>query len=87
MRNDIWLCGEPSDLPHDMHTMFPASIMVLGVMSNEGHVMVPHFFRQGLRVNEVFIEVLEEVLKSWINNVHGERSYIYNRTLLLHLKT
>ncbi|EFN86287.1 hypothetical protein EAI_08893, partial [Harpegnathos saltator] len=56
-----------------MHTKFPATVMVLGVVSNEGHVMPPHFFRQGLRVNAAaYIEVLETVVKPWIDSVRGD---------------
>ena len=41
-----------------MHTKFPASVMVLRVVSNEGHVMPPHFLQEGLRVNSAaYIEV------------------------------
>ena len=57
-RNDRWLSGDHADALHVMHTKFPATIMVLGVVSNEGHVMPPNFFRQGLRVN-TYIETVE----------------------------
>jgi len=43
-RNDRWLCADPSDVPRVMHTKFPATVMVLGVVSNKEHVMSPHFF-------------------------------------------
>lgn len=42
--------------------------MVLGVISNDGYVMPPHFFPQGLRVNAAaYIEVLEAVVKPRID--------------------
>jgi len=54
--------------------------MVLGVVSNEEHVMSPHFFPQGLRVNvAAYIEVLEVVVKPWIDSVRGERSYVFQQ--------
>ena len=56
-RNDRWLCGDPSDVPHVMHTKFPATVMVLGVVSNEGHVIPLHFFAA------TYTEVLEAVVK------------------------
>jgi len=60
-----------------MHTKFPATVMVLGVVSNEGHVMPPHFFSQGLRVNAAaYIEALETVVKPWIDSVSGGRPYV-----------
>lgn len=61
-----------------MHMKVPATVMVLGVVSNEGHVMPPHFFHQGLRVNAAaYTEVLETVVKLWIDSVRGDISYIF----------
>ena len=58
-RNDRYLCGNTTAVPLVMRTTFPATVMVLGVVSNEGHVKPPHIFRQGLRVNAAtYIEVL-----------------------------
>ncbi|UYV73232.1 IKK1 [Cordylochernes scorpioides] len=34
-RNDRWICKDPSEIPVVMHTKFPASVMVLGVISSE----------------------------------------------------
>ncbi|XP_014776542.1 uncharacterized protein LOC106873612 [Octopus bimaculoides] len=57
-----------------MPRKLPSSVMVLGVVSNEGHVMPPHIFLQGLRVNAVVhIEVLDKVVKPWINSVCNRR--------------
>ena len=45
-----------------MHTKFPATVMVLEAVSNEGIVMTTHIFRQGILVNAAtYIEVLEAV--------------------------
>ena len=47
-----------------MSTMFPAKVMVLGVVSSEGDIMPPHFFQRGLRVNaEVYVDVMKDVVK------------------------
>ena len=46
--NDWWLCCDFSKGLRVMHTKCPSSIMVLGVVSNKGHVMPPHFFPVGL---------------------------------------
>ena len=43
-KNDRWLCKGPDEVMTVMHTKFPASVMVLGVVSSEGDVMPPHFF-------------------------------------------
>ena len=48
-RNDRLICKVPSEIPVVMHTKFPATVMVLGVISDERDfmpVMPPHFFRQ-----------------------------------------
>lgn len=50
-RNDRWLCKSPDEVPRVMHTKFPSTVMVLGVVSSEGDVMPPFFFQRGLRVN------------------------------------
>lgn len=79
-RNDRWLCADPSGVPRVMHTKFPATVMVLGVVSSEGHVMPPHFFPQGLRVNAAaYIEVLETVVKPWIDSVRNARPYVFQQ--------
>ena len=79
-RNDRWLCSDPSEVPRVMHTKFPATVMVLGVVSNEGHVMPPHFFPQGLRVNSTaYIEVLKTVVKPWIDTVCNGRPYVFQQ--------
>ena len=54
--------------------------MVLGVVSNEGHVMPPHFFQEGLRVNSAtYIEVLDTVVKLWIDREQNGRPYIFQQ--------
>ena len=79
-RNDRWLCADPSEVPRVMHTKFPATVMVLGVVSNEGHVMPPHFFTQGMKINAAaYIEVLSTVVKPWIDTVRNGRPYIFQQ--------
>ncbi|UYV73977.1 hypothetical protein LAZ67_11001680 [Cordylochernes scorpioides] len=71
-RNDRWICKDPSEIPVVMHTKFPASVMVLGVISSEGDVMPPHFFEKGLRMNaDTYINVLETVCEAL--DGHGGR--------------
>lgn len=79
-KNDRWLCKTPDDVPTIMHTKFPASVMVLGVVSSEGDVMPPHFFSAGARVNAVgYTEVLRTVVKPWIATVAGTRPYVFQQ--------
>jgi hypothetical protein len=42
--------------------------IVLSIVSNEGDVMPSHIFTKGLRVNnDEFINVLEIVIKPWMD--------------------
>ncbi|UYV78053.1 hypothetical protein LAZ67_15003314 [Cordylochernes scorpioides] len=79
-RNDRWICKDPSEIPVVMHTKFPASVMVLGVISSEGDVMPPHFFEKGLRMNaDTYINVLETVVKPWMDMVASGRKYVFQQ--------
>ncbi|UYV66605.1 hypothetical protein LAZ67_4002285 [Cordylochernes scorpioides] len=80
LRNDRWICKDPSEIPVVMHTKFPASVMVLGVISSEGDVMPPHFFEKGLRMNaDTYINVLETVVKPWMDMVAAGRKYVFQQ--------
>ncbi|UYV79842.1 hypothetical protein LAZ67_18000896, partial [Cordylochernes scorpioides] len=82
-RNDRWICKDPSEIPVVMHTKFPASVMVLGVISSEGDVMPPHFFEKGLRMNaDTYINVLETVVKPWMDMVAAGRKLLNYEELL-----
>ena len=53
-----------------MSTKFSGSVMVLGVVSNEGHMMPPHLFQKGLRVNAaIYNDVMRDVVKPWMDRV------------------
>lgn len=79
-RNDRWLCKTSEEVPTVMHTKFPASVMVLGVVSSEGDVKPPHFFRQGAKVNAVaYTDVLNTVAKPWITAVARGRPYVFQQ--------
>ena len=53
-----------------MKTKFPATVMVFGVVSSEGHIMPPHIFKVGLKVNtKVYLDVLKSVVIPWCNQV------------------
>jgi len=45
-QNDRWLAVCPEDVPIAQRTKFAANCHVLGVVSNEGDVMPPHFFEK-----------------------------------------
>ena len=57
-------------MPRVMKTKFPATVMVFGVVSSEGHIMPPHIFKVGLKVNtKVYLDVLKSVVIPWCNLV------------------
>jgi hypothetical protein len=43
--NNRWLCSDISEVPIVMAIKFPATVIVLGVISNEGNIMPPHFLK------------------------------------------
>ena len=46
-----------------MKTKFPATVMVFGVVSSEDHIMPPHIFEVGLKVNtDVYLDMLKSVV-------------------------
>jgi hypothetical protein len=71
-RNNRWLYSDPTEVPIVMSTKFPATVMVLWVVSNERDVMPPHIFPKGLRVNTAeCIKVLDKVFKPWMVRSRG----------------
>ncbi len=79
-RNDRWIATERAEVPGIARTKFPAQVMVLGVISNEGDVMPPYFFEQGLKVNtDVYLNVLNTVVKPWMETIAGGRAYTWQQ--------
>ena len=54
--------------------------MVFGVVSSEGHVMLPYIFQKGLKVNMVeYHKVLEMHILPWIHKVADGRPYVWQQ--------
>ena len=54
-----------------------AQVMVFGVVSIEGHIMPPHIFEVGLKVNtKVYLDVLKSVVIPWCNQVASGRPWV-----------
>ena len=67
-------------MPRVMKTKFPATIIVFGVVSNEGHIMPPHIFKVGLKVNtKVYLDVLKSVVIPWCNQLAGGRPWVWQQ--------
>jgi transposase len=79
-QNDRWLCSEPEEVPVVMTPKFPATVMVLGVISSDGDVMPPHFFEKGQRITaEVYVDVLSTVVEPWMRQIAGDRHFIFQQ--------
>ena len=63
-----------------MKTKFPCTVMVFGVISSEGHIMPPHIFEVGLKVNiKVYLDVLKSVLIPWCNQVADSGPWVWHQ--------
>ena len=77
-----WIATNNRDVLRIMKTKFPATVMVFGVVSSEGHIIPPHIFEVGLKVNtKVYLDVLKSVVISWYNQVAGGRPWVWQQDL------
>ena len=78
LKMQIWIATNNRDVPKVMKTNFPATVMVFGVVSSEGHIMPPHIFEVGLKVNaKVYLDVLKGVVIPWCNQVADGRPWVW----------
>ena len=70
LKMQIWIAMNNRDVPRVMKTKFLATVMFFSVVSSEGHIMSPHIFEVGLKVNtKVYLDVLKSVVIPWCNQV------------------
>ena len=63
LKMQIWIATNNRDVPRVKKAKFPATVMVSGVVSSEGHIMPPHIFEVGLKVNtKVYLDVLKSLV-------------------------
>ena len=80
LKMEIWIAMNNRDVPRVMKTKFPATVMVFGVVSSEGHIMPPHIFEVCLKVNtKVYLDVLKSVVIPWCNQVAGGRPWVWQQ--------
>ena len=80
LKMQIWIATNNSDGPRVMKTKFPATVIVFGVVSSEGHIMPPHIFEVGLKVNsKVYLDVLKSLVIPWYNLVAGGRPWVWQQ--------
>ena len=80
LKMQIWIATNNRDVPRVMKTKFLAMVMVFGVVSSEGHIMPPHIFEVGLKVNtKVYLDVLKSVVIPWCNQVASGRPWVWQQ--------
>ena len=88
LKIQIWIATNNRDVPRVMKIKLPATVMVFGVVSNEGHIMPPHIFEVGLKVNtKVYLDVLNSVVIPWCNQVAGGRPWVWQQDSTLAQKS
>ena len=77
LKMQIWIATNNRDVPRVMKTKFPDTVMVFGVVLSEGHIMPPHIFEVGLKVNtKMYLDVLKSVVIPGCNQVAGGRPWV-----------
>lgn len=72
------MAADPSYVTRVILIKFPASMIVLRVVSIEGYVIPPHIIQQGLPLNAAYYtDVLETVGKLWIDRVCRKRAHVF----------
>ena len=80
LKMQIWIATNNRDMPRVMKTKFPATVMVFGVVSSEGHIMPPHILEVGLKVNtKVYLDVLKSVVIPWCDQVADGRPWVWQQ--------
>ena len=80
LKMQIWIATNNRDLSRVMKTKFPATVMIFGVVSREGHIMPPHIFEVGLKVNtKVYLDVLKSVVIPWCRQVAGGKLWVWQK--------
>ena len=80
LKMQIWIATNNRDVPRVMKTKFPGTVMVFGVVSSEGHIMLPHIFEVGLKINtKAYLDVLKSVVIPWCNQVAGGRPWVWQQ--------
>ena len=81
-QNHRWIATNNKYVHRVMKTKFPATVMVFSVVSSEGHIMPPHIFEVGLKVNtKVYLDVLKSVVIPWCNQVAVGRPWVWQAGL------
>ena len=70
LKMQIWIATNNRVVPRVIKTKFPATVMVFGVVSSEGHITPTHIFEVSLKVNtKVYLDVQKSMVIPWWNQV------------------
>ena len=80
LKMQIWIATYNRDVLRVMKTKFETTVMVFGVVSSESHIMPPHIFEVGLKVNiKVYLDVLKSVVIPWCNQIAAGRPWVWQQ--------
>ena len=80
LKMQIWIATNNRDVPRVMKTKFPATVMVFGVVSSEGHIMPPYIFELSFKVNtKMYLDMLKSVVIPWCNQVAGSKPWVWQQ--------
>ena len=80
LKMQIWIAMNNRDVPRVTKTKFLATVMVFSVVLSEGHIVPPHIFEVGLKVNtKVYLDVLKSVVIPWCNQVASGRPWVWQQ--------
>ncbi len=61
-------------------TKHPQGVMMLRVLRSDGKKMPPYFFPQSLNISkEVYLNVLQRVVKPWLDENYPNQAYVRQR--------
>ena len=80
LKMQICIATNNRDVPKVMKTKFPATVMVFRVVSSKDHIIPPHIFEVGLKVNiKLYLVVLKSVVIPWCNQVAGGWPWVWQQ--------
>ena len=78
LKMQIWIATNNRDVPRVMKTKFPATVMVFGVVSNEGYIDTTSHLRSRLESQHQSVPgCAEECGDPWCNQVAGDRPWVW----------
>ena len=76
----IWIATNNRDVPREMKTNCRLRLWSMVWFQVRGHIMPPHIFEVGLKVNtKVYLDMLKSVVIPWCNQVAGGRLWVWQQ--------